>query len=66
MKRSAVAVVTREGNGFGCYQFLLVTKLLFGNAPGDRFIRGIVLHCGQDAFHFSPRFTALPVGMLWG
>jgi len=32
---------------------------------GDRFIRGIVLHCGSTAVPFAKNLIALPVPSLW-
>ncbi len=32
---------------------------------GDRFVRGVVLHLGEQIIPFGDRLTALPVNMLW-
>ena len=32
---------------------------------GDRFIAGVVLHTGRDAFELADRITAAPISTLW-
>ena len=37
----------------------------FEQACGERFVAGIVLHCGREAVPWGPKFAALPLPTLW-
>jgi hypothetical protein len=32
---------------------------------GERFVRGVVLHCGQRSFELADRIVAAPMSSLW-